>query len=169
MPYWVAMEGVYNKFSTVQHKIYEESKEFLLDNINRLKVNKERPVFIADLGCSHGKNSVAMMGFILRSIMNKPELINDVNNTEFLVYHEDQSLNDWNSLFNTILSHESYATNMNNAYVSVINKSFYNRLFPSKYIDFFVSYLALHWLDHIPPTLPGNRIAVRLIWTHLAV
>ena len=154
--------GIYNKFSAFQLKTFEESKEFLLSNINnQLKINKNKPIIIADLGCSQGKNSIIMMDFLLRSILNKPEVTSDTTNQlEFLVYYEDQPINDWLTLLNTINSNESYVNTINNVYSSVINKSFYNRLFPSKYIDMFVSFVALHWLDN-PPVLPGNRIGVR--------
>ena len=155
--------GMYNKFSAFQLKTFEESKEFLLSNINnQLKINKNKPISIADLGCSQGKNSIIMMDFLLRSILNKPEVTSDsTNQLEFLVCHEDQPINDWLTLLNTINSNESYVNTIKNVYNSVINKSFYNRLFPSKYIDMFVSFVALHWLDN-PPALPRNRIGVRV-------
>ena len=75
-----------------------------------------------------------------------------------MIYHNDQPANDFATLFDTLHSNDSYQNLFSNIYVSVISRSFYERILPTNSTHLIVCFISLHWLSTVPVPLPGKMI-----------
>ena len=147
--------GAYNRNATMQGEVFVRTRHYLGSTIeSMLSVNgARRAITIGDLGASQGLNSMSMIDFILKKFEEKSD-----SPLEFLVYHEDQPSNDFVTLLETLHSDSSYLNGRDNVFSAVISKSFYERLFPSQSVDFFVSYISLHWISKAPTVFKFPRV-----------
>ncbi|KDO29623.1 hypothetical protein SPRG_05576 [Saprolegnia parasitica CBS 223.65] len=151
--------GAYNKAGLNQLSIVHRTSAFLQDSVNHLAVAKQHaPLLrIADLGASQGRNSVELLATVLKQLhASLPSPLS----REYLVYHEDQPGNDFESLFQTLHGPASYLDRFPNVYASVISKSFYERVLPSESVDLALSYVSLQWLSKLPTPLPGRHVTM---------
>ncbi|KAL5067948.1 hypothetical protein RYX36_018835 [Vicia faba] len=136
-----------------------EVKTILEENIILIVSNKSAKGCwkIADLGCSSGPNTLLSISNILDIIHNINMKLNH-GKPVFQVYLNDVFENDFNTIFN-LLPHfyrQVKEKNVGECFISATPGSFYGRLFPNNYIDFFHSSYSLHWLSQAPENLLKN-------------
>ena len=78
------------------------------------------------------------------------------------VVHTDLPTNDFDPLFTLLASSDSYLQGTSNVFAYAGGKSFYERLFPESQIYTGWNAIAVHWLSHVPPTIPDH------IWSNRA-
>lgn len=133
----------------------------ILDDNIILKGNK---LAIGDLGCSHGKNSMLVIGQLLELVEKNKSIGKKLKNLEF--HHEDLEDNDFDQVQKCLndrsisYQYNNYVIN-NNITTSVyfLPKSFYEPLFKPSSIDIILCYTSIHWL-------PNYRSLTRGIWFH---
>ncbi|XP_044490437.1 loganic acid O-methyltransferase-like [Mangifera indica] len=109
------------------------------------------PISIVDLGCSTGPNTFMAVQNILDSIKQKYKShIPDCTSPEFMVYFNDHSSNDFNTLFASLPPNRQY-------FVAAVPGSFHGRLFPESSVHFFHSSNAIHWLSKAPEELVDSK------------
>lgn len=79
--------------------------------------------------------------------------------TPIVVAYEDQTNNDWNSVFRRVHGQipspvESYLKKDSNVFALAAGTSFYQACFPAGSIDVSFSATAMHWLSSVPCMLP---------------
>ncbi|KAL5058870.1 hypothetical protein RYX36_030474 [Vicia faba] len=112
---------------------------------------------ITDLGCSSGPNTLLSISNILDMIHNINMKLNH-GKPVFQVYLNDVFENDFNTIFNLLpdFYQQVKEKNVGECFISATPGSFYGRLFPNNYIDFFHSSYSLHWLSQAPENLIKN-------------
>lgn len=151
----VMESGVYNDAAFVQTSVQSSTNTELIESINRIKRNfiTDPTIYISDLGCSHGINSM----LLLNTIVNQFRLPDDPSK-DIVCVHNDLPSNDWTSFIETLNNkkvsylHES---SRGRSFGFIAPQSFYEPLFPQSYLHFTVSYICLHWLSELPCTLPS--------------
>jgi len=114
------------------------------------------PIVIADYGSSQGKNSLVPMRAAIRCLRTRVG-----NERGVMVIHVDQHANDFNTLFGVLHSDpERYSIDDPNVFPSVIGRSFYQKVFPSEWVDLGWSSYAAVWLSCVPALIPGHFIAL---------
>ncbi|KAM9992438.1 hypothetical protein ACTFIY_009884 [Dictyostelium cf. discoideum] len=93
-----------------------------------------------DIGCSHGKNSIAVLEPLIEKVRNqwKP------NEKVIEIFHSDLPVNDFSKLFNEVYNLNSYSNKINNIFTYGIGNAFENQLVPNNSIDFIFSLTAIH-------------------------
>ncbi|KAK2660569.1 hypothetical protein Ddye_007102 [Dipteronia dyeriana] len=160
-------ETSYAKNSTVQSKIISITKPAMEEAIGILWGNvphDHETIGIADLGCSSGPNSLAVISEIMDIIYAKCRNLGRPS-PEFRVSLNDLPGNDFNSIFESLPDffkklEKDKGVGFGLCFVSCVAGSFYNRLFPSKSLHFVHSSSSLHWLSQVPPSLQSNTCKV---------
>ncbi|KAK4860253.1 hypothetical protein QYF36_020029 [Acer negundo] len=162
-------ETSYAKNSTVQSKIISITKPIMEEAIGILwrdvpDDHDHESIGIADLGCSSGPNSLAVISEIMDIIYAKCRNLGRPS-PEFRVSLNDLPGNDFNSIFESLPDffkklEEDKGVGFGPCLVSGVAGSFYNRLFPSKSLHFVHSSSSLHWLSQVPPSLQSNACKV---------
>ncbi|KAL5058871.1 hypothetical protein RYX36_030475 [Vicia faba] len=146
-------ETSYATNSSLQRKVIMEVKTILEENIILSVSNKSAKGCwkIADLGCSSGPNTLLSISNILDMIHNINMKLNH-GKPVFQVYLNDVFENDFNTIFNLLpdFYQQVKEKNVGECFISATPGSFYGRLFPNNYIDFFHSSYSLHWLSQAP-------------------
>jgi hypothetical protein len=146
-------EGAYNRHAKLQASGASLAASFLESAARKVAVGQDdRPIVVADYGSSQGKNSLiplrAAIG-ALRSRFGRDRPI--------LVFHVDQPLNDFNSLFQVLDSDaERYTVDDKCVFPSAIGRSFYERVLPRDHVHLAWSSYAAVWLSHLPTRIPGH-------------
>ncbi|KAL5058865.1 hypothetical protein RYX36_030469 [Vicia faba] len=152
-------ETSYATNSSLQRKVIMEVKTILEENIILIVSNKSAKGCwkIADLGCSSGPNTLLSISNILDMIHNINMKLNH-GKPVFQVYLNDVFENDFNTIFNLLpdFYQQVKEKNVGECFISATPGSFYGRLFPNNYIDFFHSSYSLHWLSQAPKHLVKN-------------
>ena len=144
---------LYNEAATGQLSSHDITKDALKDSLTRvLKTNSDdkckRPMRIADLGSAGGVNAIQLLRYIESILHEKDKKLLPIE-----YYFEELPTSDFNELIKTI-----HASNLaDQFYPRVIGKSFYEKLFPPSSVDFFLSYITLHWLNNCP----GKKVITR--------
>ncbi|KAM9978979.1 hypothetical protein ACTFIZ_000307 [Dictyostelium cf. discoideum] len=147
------MQSSYNDFSKVQNQTINntmdmviKSCEIMIENIklkNQSKLNSNNIIRILDIGSSHGRNSIIPINLIISNVLKQ------LPNQCFEVYHEDLPENNFSLLFKEISNNEnSYIKLSNQIYFYGIGNSFYNQLVPSNSIDYVFSFSTSHWSNY---------------------
>ncbi|KAK0575847.1 hypothetical protein LWI29_008119 [Acer saccharum] len=162
-------ETSYAKNSTVQSKIISITKPIMEEAIGILwgdvpDDHDHESIGIADLGCSSGPNSLAVISEIMDIIYAECRSLGRPS-PEFRVSLNDLPGNDFNSIFESLPDffkklEEDKGVGFGPCFVSGVAGSFYNRLFPSKSLHFVHSSSSLHWLSQVPPSLQSNACKV---------
>lgn len=103
------MDIQYNRAATCQSEVFTRTKANLdhaIERLNRTFKDVDSLV-IAELGCSHGSNSMHLLDFILDGVRVPQEggpSYGGHSNKEVVVYHEDQPCNDWVQLSHSYAS-----------------------------------------------------------------
>ncbi|KAL7137578.1 hypothetical protein ABFS83_10G102100 [Erythranthe nasuta] len=126
-------------------------KEALLESLDLKTLLSSSPnstattFAIADLGCSVGQNTLFAMQTLIETIEHKHT---EKNKIEFQVFFNDQTANDFNTLFASLpVQHER------KYFAAGVPGSFYGRLFPSSSIHIAYCSSSLHWLSKLPVDL----------------
>lgn len=143
------MSKDYNKVSHVQNInnilysdiLYEYFK--LASNLPISQLN------VADLGCSTGRNSF----FLFKQVLSR---FREESSLPVIITHEDQASNPWDEFF-AAFQQIGYS-NIPNTYCYVIGKSFYEQLFPDKYLHIAYCNAASHYTRRVIQC-PDNNMA----------
>ncbi|GAB2224927.1 hypothetical protein Droror1_Dr00005708 [Drosera rotundifolia] len=144
--------------STLQSIVSMKGRELLKESIKRMYITLLPNRFVmADLGCSAGPNSLMMV----KEVINMVDVMSrDLNRPapEFRVFLNDLPRNDFSTLTKALpnfhkMIEEEKGTEFGPCLVSVIPKSFYRRLLPSKSVNFFHSCYSNHFLSKVPDGL----------------
>jgi hypothetical protein len=155
IPHVSVMEGkgAYNRHADIPASGGRLALPFLEKAARQVTIDPgDRPVVLADYGSSQGKNSLAPMRDaikILRSRVGEQRPI--------LVCHTDLPGNDFSEMFQLFENDpESYLRGEPLVFPYAIGRSFYQRVFPSEYVDLGWSSYAAVWLSHIPRQIPDH-------------
>jgi len=99
---------------------------------------------IVDYGCSQGANSVVAIEEILSNLRKKYSTPPSLN---FLVVFNDQSTNDWATLFKTVEKHflkDEHVTTL------ASGKSFYEQIMPPNSVHFAYTSTSINWISKKP-------------------
>ncbi|PIA25049.1 hypothetical protein AQUCO_13000001v1 [Aquilegia coerulea] len=143
-------------------------KPFIEETIVEL-YNRTSPqcLTIADLGCSSGPNSLFVISELLKAISVVCQKLGR-SPPEFQVFLNDLPENDFNTIFKSIpyffkKFRSENGQEVRPSFVAGVPGSFYNRLFPTKTLNFVHSSYALHWLSqnnkgnvYLARTSPSN-------------
>ncbi|KAJ4788531.1 S-adenosyl-L-methionine-dependent methyltransferase superfamily protein [Rhynchospora pubera] len=115
---------------------------------------------VADLGCSSGPNTFAMLTEVMKIIGNQCQR-KGVQPPEMQLFLNDLPENDFNTLFQSLRDFKKKVSvgkdTINVPYFIVgLPGSFYERLFPSQSVHFFHSSYSLHWISQVPEGLENK-------------
>jgi hypothetical protein len=151
-------KGFYNQHSRIPAGGLALALPHLQDAVRSIEIDcGDHPVVIADLGSSQGKNSLAPMSLAIAILRQRAGV-----NRPIFVYHVDQPANDFNTLFEVLATDpDRYTLEEANVFPCAIGRSFYESVFPPRYVHLaWCSYAAM-WLSRIPSLIPGHFIAHR--------
>ena len=153
----MSMSNEYNAKSQVQQNVASHLESAIERSLASMDAGDAAATFtVLELGCGPGNNSAALWRTIVKSVCAKS------STRPILVFAEDLTGNNWASVFETALREDQA-----NVFFAGVGRSFYDRLLPSKSVDFILSSTALHWLpaaefprpnrilceDHAPPAI----------------
>ncbi|XP_060196429.1 loganic acid O-methyltransferase-like [Lycium barbarum] len=150
-------EGVYSytKNSLLQRDAADNVKGMIKEAILENLDVQTKTYLIVDMGCSVGPNTFFAMQNVVEAIKDKYHYQISLNSTspeiEFHVFFNDHFTNDFNTLFESLLS------NQKPYFAAAVPGSFYGRLFPSRSLHFVYSCYALHWLSGAPKELIDKK------------
>jgi hypothetical protein len=149
-------KGAYNRHGWIQAGGMALALPLLEDAVQKIELDRgDQPIVIADYGSSQGKNSLASMHVAiktLRGILGPDRSI--------FVFHIDQSTNDFNTLFEVLATDpDRYSQDEPNVFPCAIGRSFYETVFPERYVHLAWSSYAAMWLSRIPALIPGHFVA----------
>mmetsp|Transcript_15338 Transcript_15338/g.27819 ORF Transcript_15338/g.27819 Transcript_15338/m.27819 type:complete len:428 (-) Transcript_15338:44-1327(-) len=140
----------YNRQSLNLYTAHTSSEEMLVGSLERMAsrvnfedMNQEEPKrrHIVDLGSADGSNSIKTLRFAINQLHQPNHRIMPLH-----VTFEEQPASDEEKLREVLESHDDWFKK-NNVTRSILIKSFYKQLFEPNSVDFFMSYICLHWLD----------------------
>ncbi|GMH03013.1 hypothetical protein Nepgr_004852 [Nepenthes gracilis] len=140
------------KALTMANKILEESIQELC------RSTLPECLKIADLGCSSGPNSLAVLSKIIAFTNESYRTLNR-QLPEFKIFLNDLPGNDFNTIFRSLPNLQKMHQQEKGidvevpCFISGIPGSFYGRLFPQKFLHFVYSSYSLHWLSQVPEEL----------------
>ncbi|XP_010528684.1 PREDICTED: probable S-adenosylmethionine-dependent methyltransferase At5g38780 [Tarenaya hassleriana] len=134
-----------------------KSREAILANLDLRNPNFDRNnniVRIADFGCSVGPNTFDAVKHIIDTVKlrfrQEDDVDDDLQDLEFHVFFNDQSNNDFNTLFKTLPKNE-------NCFAAGVPGSFYGRVFPRNSLHIGHTSYTLHWLSRVPGENIGKQ------------
>ncbi|XP_052198060.1 probable methyltransferase TCM_000336 [Diospyros lotus] len=148
----------YARNSSLQKKGSDMVKNITLQTLQELYLaTAPKSLGIADLGCSSGGNSFAILREMVDAIEEASRKVL-LSVPEFRVYLNDLPTNDFNSIFKAVPEfyrqlRQGRRDGGPSIYVAGYPGTFYGRLFPSECLHFIYSSYSLHWLSRIPTAL----------------
>ncbi|KAJ4710103.1 S-adenosylmethionine-dependent methyltransferase [Melia azedarach] len=153
----IQVVGGYGTYSYFKNSFYQKratnvSKEQIDNAINRkLDVKSlalsSNTIRLADCGCAVGPNTFNAMQDLIEIVKLKyRSQCPSSQMPEFQVFFNDQSANDFNTLFTSLPEEPEY-------FVAGVPGSFHKRLFPEKFLHLVHVSYALHWLSKVPEDL----------------
>lgn len=116
-----------------------------------------QPIVLADYGSSQGKNSLAPMDAAISTLRTRIG-----KNRPIMVFHVDQSTNDFNSLFDVLANDpDRYTQTDTHVFSCAIGRSFYERVLPAESVHLGWSSYAAVWLSRIPRPIPDHFVSLR--------
>jgi SAM dependent carboxyl methyltransferase len=160
MPIYGTMEsgGSYNKYAKLPAAGAALALPLWVKTVESVELEAgDNPVVVADYGSSQGKNSLLPMQIAIKMLRSRLGPHRPVS-----VFHIDQPLNDFNTLFDVLQTDpDRYANGDANVFPSAIGRSFYENVLPPNSVHLgWCSYAAM-WLSRIPSSIPGHFISVR--------
>ena len=151
-------KGAYNRYARMQASGMALALPLLEEAVQKIELDRgDQPVVIADYGSSQGKNSLASMHVVIKTLRGSlgPD-------RPIFVFHIDQFTNDFNTLFEVLATDpDRYTQDEPNVFSCVIGRSFYETVFPQRYVHLAWSSYAAMWLSRIPALIPGHFVARR--------
>ncbi|XVF73783.1 hypothetical protein PTKIN_Ptkin13bG0009800 [Pterospermum kingtungense] len=154
-------ETSYAKNSTVQSKIISVGQPIIKEAVIEISCNNMiESMGIADLGCSSGPNTLAVIYEIMEMVqatcrhLGRPV-------REFRVFLNDLYSNDFNDIFMSLPAFynrlkEEKGIGYGSCFIAGMPGSFYGRLFATNSLHFVHSSSSLHWLSQVPAGLESN-------------
>lgn len=160
MPIYGTMEGggSYNKYAKLPAAgaalalpLWEKTVESIALEAG------DHPVVVADYGSSQGKNSLLPMQIAIKTLRSRLGPHRPIS-----VFHIDQPLNDFNTLFEVLgTDPDRYAANDPKVFPSAIGRSFYENVLPAGAVHLGWCSFAAMWLSRFPSSIPGHFMSVR--------
>jgi hypothetical protein len=123
------------------------------------------PLVIADYGSSQGRNSLLPMRSAIAAVRARAGAERPI-----LVFHEDQPVNDFNSLFEVLdAAPDRYTLGDPNVFPCAVGRSFYEAVLPRDFVHVAWSSYAAMWLSRIPGLIPGHFFFERSVGETRAV
>nr|GLL44199.1 salicylate carboxymethyltransferase-like [Ipomoea trifida] len=160
-------EASYANNSQFQEKAIVMAKKITEEAITDVyKSLCPKTVYIADLGCSSGPNTLMEAGELVKAF-DKARRNMGHQSPEYAVYLNDLPGNDFNSTFRSLPQHqEDFKKEMGEefgpCFFAGVAGSFYGRLFPANSLHFVHSSISLHWLSQVPKELEENKGNIRV-------
>lgn len=154
-------ETSYARNSTVQSKIIAAGKPIIEEALLEISCNDVlESMGIADLGCSSGPNTLAVISYII-DVVQAASRLQGRTVPELRVFLNDLYSNDFNDVFMSLPAFydglkEEKGIGFGSCFIAAMPGSFYGRLFPSNSLHFVHSSSSLHWLSQVPVGLEGN-------------
>jgi hypothetical protein len=115
----------------------------------------ERPLILADYGCSQGRNSLRPIRVALDILRTRAA------DTPISVVHIDQPANDFASLFAVVNeAEESYLRTHPETYALAVGRSFFQQVLPPASVTLGWSSFAAQWLSRAPAEAAGHVVAL---------
>ncbi|XP_067656489.1 uncharacterized protein [Haliotis asinina] len=148
--YGATGKGSYGASLGKQNAIYfEPVRDMLLESIKTIPIRQNHVFNIGDYGTADGATSMTFMTDLLKTLRD-----HHGPGTEFRVIHEDQELNDFNSLFRRLAGiipdPPSYLEYLPNVYAHASSVHFHTQCVPSNSMHFIMSVAAAQWLPKSP-------------------
>ncbi|KAI3946054.1 hypothetical protein MKX01_024810 [Papaver californicum] len=149
-------------------------EETIIEIVNTMYLASPAPIIstsicIADMGCSSGPNALLAVSYVMnimfKTLPRDSGGLSATTHPEILVFLNDLSGNDFNSIFKSLqgfydelnkiynrLSGHERNQRQQPCFVTGIPGSFYGRLFPADSLHFIHSSFSLHWLSQLKHT-----------------
>ncbi|KAK3143438.1 hypothetical protein QOZ80_4AG0300310 [Eleusine coracana subsp. coracana] len=149
-------ETSYINNSQVQSRIIQVVVHVLKETLDRIRFPREHPETLltaADLGCSCGQNTVFVADVIVGHMTelyaaSSSSSSSNTTTPELCFYFSDLPSNDFNTLFH--LLPDTSSSGNGKYFRAGVPGSFYDRLFPARFIHAFTSTFSVHWLSQVP-------------------
>nr|GMD75929.1 salicylate carboxymethyltransferase-like [Ipomoea batatas] len=161
-------EASYANNSQFQEKAIVMAKKITEEAITDVyKSLCPKTVYIADLGCSSGPNTLMEAGELVKAF-DKARRNMGHQSPEYSVYLNDLPSNDFNSIFRSLPVHQEdfkkeIGEEFGPCFFAGVAGSFYGRLFPANSLHFVHSSISLHWLSQVPKGLEENKDNIRVV------
>ncbi|GJN26117.1 hypothetical protein PR202_gb14020 [Eleusine coracana subsp. coracana] len=160
------MEGGHGETSYInnsQSRIIQVVVHVLKETLDKIRFPRQQPeqhlLTAADLGCSCGQNTVFVADVIVQHMTELYASSSPVA-PEFCFYFSDLPSNDFNTLFHLLPDTSSSGNGNGMKYFRAgVPGSFYDRLFPARFIHAFTSTFSVHWLSQVPGDVTDRRDA----------
>lgn len=155
----------YARNSSLQKKASDTVKHMTLEALQQLYLEiNPKTINIADLGCSSGPNTLAIIKDFVQAVeITSREILHNPA-PEFHFYLNDLPTNDFNSVFKALpdfhwqlRNERGRGSTLPSVYIAGYPGSFYGRLFPNNSLHFIHSSNSLHWLSKVPPTIYNEK------------
>ncbi|TVU16471.1 hypothetical protein EJB05_40039 [Eragrostis curvula] len=145
--------------SQAQSRTFEKTVHVLKETLDKLQLPRrpKKLLKVADLGCSCGHNTLIVADLIVQH-MEDLYRARSHPPPEFCFYFSDLPSNDFNTLFHLLPDHSAEASRRR-YFGAGVPGSFYDRLFPERFINMFSSTFSLHWLSQVPGEVLDKRSA----------
>lgn len=153
-------EGFYSAATLGCFNVIKNSQPLLMAAIQKILENKEGPLQLADFGTADAGTSLGVIYDLCKRIRQEQE------GREIQVHYEDQTMNEWKSVFRHCLGEievkdasgkvlPSPFKELGNVFFTGIGQSFYAQNLPSNTISLGMSFTAMHWLSRDPHSMVG--------------
>ena len=152
-----AMEGAgyYNRNSGMQAAGIALVLPLLEAAAGAVAADGDRPLVIADYGCSQGRNSMLPMGLAIDAIRQR------FASRPIEIVHTDLPSNDFASLFRMLDEDESsYLKGRPNLFPSAIGRSYFEPILPPASVHLGWNTWTLHWMSRNPVQVDDHLLAI---------
>ncbi|XP_031371831.1 salicylate carboxymethyltransferase-like [Punica granatum] len=148
-------ETSYTNNSSIQRKVTSMTGPIAEEAITALYSSispSPSTLAIADLGCSTGANALFAVSELIKAVENMRH-----NNNEphaYQIFLNDLPGNDFNTVFRTL---PKFQKENGRCFFAGVPGSFYDRLFPNKFLHFIHSSYSLQFLSQVPEGIECNK------------
>ncbi|KAG9449047.1 hypothetical protein H6P81_009012 [Aristolochia fimbriata] len=126
-------------------------REAIAKNICLKQLSSLKTYHVADLGCSVGPNTFAVVDNIIGAVEQEVVRLGAV--MDFQVSFNDHVANDFNTLFASLPPNKPGRR----YFAAGVPGSFHGRLFPEESLHFVHSSYAVHWLSRVPDEVKDDK------------
>lgn len=146
----MAAGGSYDRHSRIQSIGLMPGVKLLREAAAVVELSESAaPVFIADYGCSTGRNSLVPMAVAIDGLRGRTD-------QPITVVHTDLPDNDFSTLFETLWSDPATYASRPGVFPMAVGRSFYRRLLPANSVTLGWSSWAVAWLSRPPAPIPDH-------------
>jgi len=161
-PYGAEGTGFYSEATKGCYDVIEHAKPMVLGAVERALASRkargaagQEPFYVADFGTADAGTSMPLMRSVVETVR-----ASEGPATPIVVCYEDQTGNDWNSVFRRVhgvlpgADPSFMGLGDDNVFALAAGTTFYRPCFPAGTIDVGFSATAMHWLSVTPCALP---------------